>query len=189
MSVTKALLAESAREASHTRRLLELVPARHLAWRPQARSMTLGRLAGHIAEIPGWAGQMMSDGLDLAAGPFYTPFEPTSLGQLLVEFGSRIGDFHRALDGVTDADLAAPWTLRRGERMLVTQTREAAIRTYVLSHVVHHRGQLTVFLRMLDVALPQTYGPTADHSGFTVEETESRRAVGRVLEESLLAAV
>lgn len=188
MPILNALYDESAHEASHTRRLLERVPASHFAWRPHENSMTLARLAGHITEIPGWAGQMMSDGLDLTAAPFSTPFVPTSVGQLLVEFGSRIGDFHRELEGATDEDLTAPWTLRRGERVLATLTREAAVRTYIFRHVVHHRGQLTVFLRMLGVPLPQIYGPTADQPDFTVEETESRRAVGRVLEESLALA-
>lgn len=185
----KELLEEFAREAAGTRRLLELVPQKHLAWKPHGKSMSIGRLAGHIAEIPGWAAAIMaSDELDLAAGPFHEPLEPASLGELLVEFGSKVSDFNGAFLEARDADLDVTWTLRRGDRVIDALPRGLALRQYVLSHLVHHRGQLSVYLRLLEIALPQLYGPTADHREFTVVGSESHRTTGRLLEE-LVAVV
>ncbi|HEX9736218.1 MAG TPA: DinB family protein [Thermoanaerobaculia bacterium] len=190
MTRTKELLEEFGREAAGTRRLLELVPQKHLAWKPHEKSMSIGRLAGHVAEIPGWAVTMTEcDELDLAAGPFYQPFEPASLRGLLVEFGSRVSDFNGALLAARDADLDVTWTLRRGDRVIAALTRGLALRQLVLNHLVHHRGQLSVYLRLLEVSLPQVYGPTADHAEFTVVESESRRTSGRMLFEELAYAL
>lgn len=189
MSMRAALLEEFAHEASHTRRVLERVPEAKLAWRPHAASMTLGRLAGHIAEIPRWTPAMIAPELDLAAGGLSAPFAPSRLGELLVELGANVSDFHLAVGGASDESLARPFVLRRGARVLARMTRLAAVRAFVLNHVVHHRGQLSVYLRQLGVALPQIYGHTADHREFTAEETESGRETGRVLEDELVMAV
>lgn len=189
MSRIKELLEEFAREAASTRRLLERVPPHHYAWKPHEKSMTVGRLAGHIAEIPGWAAAVMErEELDLAAGPFYQPLDPKSCRDLLVAFGSHVSDFTGVLLNAEDADLDVIWTLRKGDQVLSSQPRAAALRQSVLSHLVHHRGQLSVYLRLLEVALPQVYGPTADHRAFTVVGSERRRSTGlRMVEE--LAAV
>jgi uncharacterized damage-inducible protein DinB len=180
MTRTKELLEEFGREAAGTRRLLELVPQKHLAWKPHEKSMSIGRLAVTMTEC---------DELDLAAGPFYQPFEPASLRGLLVEFGSRVSDFNGALLAARDADLDVTWTLRRGDRVIAALTRGLALRQLVLNHLVHHRGQLSVYLRLLEVSLPQVYGPTADHAEFTVVESESRRTSGRMLFEELAYAL
>lgn len=189
MSMRTALLEEFAHEASHSRRLLERVPEAKLGWRPHSASMTLGRLAGHIAEIPKWTPAMISPELDLAAGALPVAFAPSRLQDVLVELGCNVSDFHLAIGGASDEILASRFVLRRGARVLARMTRLAAVRAFVLNHVVHHRGQLTVYLRQLGVALPQIYGPTADHREFTAEETESRRPTGRVLEDELIMAV
>lgn len=187
MSTRKALLEELAHEASHTRRLLERLPEGKLGWRPHEASMSLGRLAGHIAEIPKWTPAMMSPELDLAALAGAAAFEPSCLRDVLVELGCGVSDFHMAVGAATDEDLASPLRLRRGDRVLATMPRSAAVRRLVLQHVAHHRGQLTVYLRQLGVPLPQIYGPTADHRELTAEETEARRDVGRVPEGVLMA--
>lgn len=184
MTRIKELLEEFAREAASTRRLLEEVPGRHFAWSPHEKSMTIGRLAGHVAEIPGWAAVVMErEELDLAAGPFHEPLDPASRRELLIEFGSNVSDFNGALLQAEDAALDVTWTLRNGHHVLASLPRAAALREFVLSHLVHHRGQLTVYLRLLEVALPQTYGPTADHRAFTVLGSERRRRTGRRVEE------
>ena len=115
MSTKKALLEEFAHETTITRRVLEVVPEEHLTWQLYPGSMTLARLAGHVAEIPAWTQVIMErQELDLAAGSFSTTLEPSRLSELLVGFGSHVGDFHAALAQATDEDLAAAWTLRRG---------------------------------------------------------------------------
>ena len=161
MTIKDGLLAEYDHEIATTRKLLARISDDRLAWRPHAKSMALGELATHLSNLPHWAAAILNDtSFDLASGP------PN-----LAAFGSRaavLDHFDRtaasaraALDK-TDAEFMAPWTLKRGGHELFTMPRVATFRSFVLSHLIHHRGQLSVYLRLLDVPVPAIYGPSAD---------------------------
>ena len=168
MPMIDAIRGEFAHEAGTTRRLLERVPEPQFGWKPHEKSMTLGRLAGHIAELPHWgSGIFSSSELDLAAiPPEARSASPNTVAELLAIHDRNTADFEEATRDVADAALFEPWRLRRGEHVIFDLPRAAALRSFILSHVVHHRGQLTVYLRLLDVPLPPVYGPTADEGRF-----------------------
>lgn len=164
MSINDALLPEYDREMTHTRRLLERLPEDRFAWRPHESSRTLGELAAHIAGLPRWALAVLDAGVfdvDLDAGRLQTP-APGSRGGLLEAFDRHAAAARAALAARTDPEYLARWTLRKDGENVCTLPKAAVIRTMVLNHLVHHRGQLTVYLRLLGVALPPLYGPTAD---------------------------
>src|SRR5262249_10939158 len=142
-----------------TRRLLERVPSEKGAWKPHPKSFSLGHLAQLVARMPGWLTQMLAHpDLNLAGGPNYS-LETTET--LLADFDQNVLESRAALAATQDAQLAAPWSLKMGEQVLFTQPRGEVVRQ-PLNHLVHHRGQLTVYLRLLDVPVPSIYGPTAD---------------------------
>lgn len=162
--ITDALLPEYDREMAHTRRLLERLPEDRFAWRPHESSRTLGELAAHIAGLPRWATAVFDTTVfdfDLDAGALQTP-PAESRGRLLDLFDGQAAAARAALASRTDAEYLARWTLRKEGENVFTLPRAAVIRTMVLNHLVHHRGQLTVYLRLLGVPLPPLYGPTAD---------------------------
>ena len=162
MSLSEPIAAELRREAATTRRMLERVPEDKLAWRPHEKSMTLGRLAGHIAELPRLlVSAVTQDEVDFAAGNFQ-PFTASNVPELLEKFDKNISAAAEALEGQPDEHLLKTWRLRRGEQILFELPRVAVLRSMGLSHIIHHRGQLSVYLRLLDVPLPSVYGPTAD---------------------------
>ena len=166
MSIRETMLAEMRSEAANTRRMLALLPADKLDWQPHEKSMTLKRLAGHIAEIPGWASMMVGkDELDFATSDFQ-PAQPESVEDLLEVHDRSVAAFNDALAGQDDATLMQSWTMKNGDHVYFSMPCAAAMRGFILSHIVHHRGQLSVFLRLLDVSLPQVYGPTADATDF-----------------------
>lgn len=161
---TAALLADVDQEMAATRRLLERVPDTAFAWRPHARSATLGGLANHLALIPRWGLSILTrDAHDLAA-PTPPPEPLTTMADLLGRFDRHVADIRTALVEASDAHLAAPWALRRGSHLILSVPRMGAVRSFVLHHLIHHRGQMTVYLRLRDVPLPPLYGPTADES-------------------------
>ena len=152
-------LAEFDLEMATTRRLLERVPSDRGEWKPHEKSFALGHLAQLVAWMPGWITRTLREPfIDLAAGQGYS-FQPTE--KLLAEFDRNVGGARDALARVTGATLDEPWSLKMGEQVLLTSPRGTTVRQH-LSHLVHHRGQLTVYLRMVDVPLPKIYGPTAD---------------------------
>lgn len=152
-------LAEFDGEMAVTRRLLERVPGDKGKWKPHEKSFPLGHLAQLIAGMPGWITMTLRDPhIDLSKGGGYT-FEPTEA--LLATFDQKVQEAREALAQVTGAALAEPWSLKHGEAVIFTLPRGEVTRQN-LSHLVHHRGQLTVYLRLLDVPIPQVYGPTAD---------------------------
>ena len=147
-----------------TRRLLERVPEAEFAWKPHDRSMALGQLAGHIANLPHWCSATLATTVfDLDALPVATgPQLPASRAALIEEFDAKVSAARNQLTSTTDAEFMTPWTLKKGGQEVFTLPRISAIRSFVMNHLIHHRGQLSVYLRLKDVPLPSIYGPTAD---------------------------
>ncbi len=164
MSITDALLPEFDHEMGTTRRLLERVPEADFAWKPHDRSMTLGQLAGHLANIPTWGGIILDQAVfDLAGADDDAGARlPVSRAALLQEFDARAAAARANLSRRTDQELMAPWTLKRAGHEVFTMPRISAVRSFVMNHSIHHRGQLSVYLRLRNVPLPSMYGPTAD---------------------------
>ncbi len=165
MPMIDALIAEFTFDFSRTRGILAAVPADKFDWQPHEKSMTLGRLAGHIAEIPQWTHNILQDELDFEKSP-YEPFTPSASQELIKGFEESAEVFNQELPGTTDEALHGMWTLRAGEQVYFRAPRVAVIRDFVLNHIVHHRGQLSVYLRLLDVPVPKVLGPTADDPSF-----------------------
>ena len=162
MSICEPLAAELQREAATTRKMLERVPEDKFGWKPHEKSMPLGRLAGHVAELPTLVAPVLKqDELDFATGNFQ-PLNPSSVAELLERFDGNVAAAAELLKDQTDERMHETWRLRSGDRVFVELPRVAVIRSMVLNHIVHHRGQLSVYLRLLDVPLPSVYGPTAD---------------------------
>jgi uncharacterized damage-inducible protein DinB len=157
-----AFLAELENEAKTARACLERVPADKFDWKPHEKSMTMGRLASHVAEMFGWTKQSLTqDTLDFATGD-YTPFEPKTTEELLTFFDDHIAAAKEVLNGATDETFMTPWTMRNGEQVYFTMPKVAVMRTFVMNHIIHHRGQLSVYLRLNDIPVPSIYGPSAD---------------------------
>lgn len=161
MPIAQALLPEMDHEMATTRRLLERVPEDGADWRPHARSMTLGELAAHIANIPGYGAMVVgSEDVDLASAGAPQGF--TTPAALLEQFDRNVEQTRAAVAAASDEALMEKWTMRNGDVVVMSLPRAAAIRTLFLNHLIHHRGQLSVYLRLRDVPLPSIYGPSAD---------------------------
>jgi uncharacterized damage-inducible protein DinB len=161
MPIKDGLLVEFDHEMATTRKLLERVPEEKLGWKPHAKSMSLGGLATHLANLPRWGGTILNQSFfDLADSPPNLQ-EKTSRAEILAAFDEDAKQARASLDK-TDAELMAPWALKRGGHEIFSLPRMAAFRTFVLYHIVHHRGQLSVYLRLNDVPVPAIYGPSAD---------------------------
>ena len=165
MRIADTLLPEFDREMGVTRKLLERVPDGQFDWKPHAKSMTLGRLAGHLAELPHWVNiTITQDSFDMAT-PRPAGYQPPATREaVLALFDEKAAAARAALAGRGDGELMAPWTLLQGKQTLFTMPRASVLRTFVFNHMVHHRGQLSVYLRMHDVPLPSMYGPSADEA-------------------------
>ncbi len=162
MPLLDALLPDVDREMGATRRLLERVPADRLGWRPHEKSMSLGQLAAHLAGIPRWGTlALQTSEYDMAEEP--APAAPSSPEAILAIFDGHAQAMRGHLAHAEgDGPLLARWTLRKDGQEVFSLPRVGALRTLVMNHLIHHRGQLTVYLRLLDVPLPPIYGPTAD---------------------------
>jgi uncharacterized damage-inducible protein DinB len=166
MALVDALLPEFDHEMTTARTVLERVPEAKLDWKPHVRSFSLGVLATHVAMLPTWATETLTRGeIDLDPNQA-SPSALSSRGDLLAAFDKNVADARAALAGKTDAELLAMWSLKRGGRTLFTMPKAAVLRSFVMNHLVHHRGQLTVYLRLLDVPVPSIYGPSADEPAF-----------------------
>jgi uncharacterized damage-inducible protein DinB len=159
MSSPAIPLKEFDQEMASTRKLLERVPSEKGTWKPHDKSFALGHLAQHVSRMPVWiATSLREPHIDLAKAGGYG-FEQTE--SLLRMFDANVRDAREALGTVTGNALDAPWSLKRGEQVLFTLPRGEVVRQH-LNHLIHHRGQLTVYLRLIGVPLPSVYGPTAD---------------------------
>jgi uncharacterized damage-inducible protein DinB len=159
MSIADTLLPEFDQEMAVTRRLLERVPGEHGQWKPHPKSFALGHLAQLVSWMPGWiTSTLQKTSLDLGGGAGYS-FEATET--LLAGFDENVRGARAAIAAAVDDDYATTWSLTHGDKVLFSAPRAAVVRMHI-SHLVHHRGQLTVYLRLLDVPIPSIYGPTAD---------------------------
>ena len=159
MSIGQALLPEFDLEMATTRRLLERVPSDKAQWKPHPKSFPLGHLAQLVSMMPGWLTKTIRGiDIDLAKAQGYS-FEKTQT--LLEQFDTNVREAREALASATDGDFARTWSLKRGDQVLFSGTRGMVVRSHI-NHLIHHRGQLTVYLRLVDVPLPSIYGPTAD---------------------------
>ena len=165
MAIAESILPEFDHETATTRTLLERVPAGMAEWKPHVKSMSLGQLAMHIASLPQWASITLErtefdtnppDGPRITTPPFQ------SASQLLQSYDAGVTAARALLARTTDAELMVPWTLKSGGKKMFNMPRVAVFRSFILNHAVHHRGQLSVYLRLLDVPIPNIYGPTAD---------------------------
>ena len=160
MPIGRELLPEFDQEMATTRRVIERVPSEKGEWKPHPKSFSLAHLTQLVATMPGWFVQMIEDdSLDLASGG--TRYSNQKTEALVTTFDDLVKKARAALERVSDADMAKPWSLKMGDKVLVTLPRGATVRQ-TINHLVHHRGQLTVYLRLIDVPVPSIYGPTAD---------------------------
>jgi uncharacterized damage-inducible protein DinB len=169
MSLNQMYLTEFDNEMKKTRKTLERVPEDKFSWKPHSKSMALGRLSTHLAELPKWIPDMFeSDSFDLnpPAGRNYQPPQITSRQQLLDLFDQNVGAGRATLAKATDEELKQPWSLLNGGQAIFTVPRSAVLRDMVMNHMIHHRAQLGVYLRLNDVPVPSIYGPSADESMF-----------------------
>jgi uncharacterized damage-inducible protein DinB len=159
--IGQAFVAELDAEMPPTRRLLERVPGDKGAWKPHPRSFSLGHLAQLVARMPGWLTMTMRQpSIDVSKGQ---PYSLEKTESLLAEFDRHVKEAREVLAAAADGVFMEPWSLKAGDRVFFTLPRHVVMRQNV-NHLVHHRGQLTVYLRLLDVPLPSIYGPTADES-------------------------
>lgn len=163
MTQVETFIKEMEQEAATTRRMLERVPTDKFGWQPHPKSMTIKQLAGHIAELPGWVTlALTSDGLDFANNHYVVP-DVNSTEDVLNFFEKTYADGMEHLRKATDADLQPTWTLRNGEQVLNVATKGETIRV-ALNQTTHHRAQLGVYLRLLNIPIPGSYGPSADET-------------------------
>ena len=165
MPMSQALLPEFDHEMANTRKALERVPEDKFGWKPHEKSMTLGRLATHVAEMTAWVTPTLeSESFDFAP-PGAPPFQAktaSSRDELLEMFDKNVAVARAAIGGASDAQWMTPWSLLQGGRTIFTMPRIAVLRSMVMNHTIHHRGQLAVYLRLNDVPVPALYGPSAD---------------------------
>jgi uncharacterized damage-inducible protein DinB len=150
-------------EIATTRRVLERVPGEHWDWKPHEKSMSLGSLAGHLAMLP-WLGRMVVEQDEVDAGAGGRPPAPADREALLKAFDENAAALVAAVNAAPAESWRQPWALKAGGRTFMNLPRVAAMRVLYISHTVHHRGQLSVYLRLLDVPVPSIYGPSADES-------------------------
>ena len=164
MSIADALLAELEQESHSTRRVLERVPQAHLAWKPHPKSMSLGQLALHVAAVPGNVAELVAR--DAIEAPDFVQPSPSAAAELVPALEASVAKARQHLGPLSDATMAATWRMTRDGREILAMPRVAFARAIMLNHWYHHRGQLLVYLRLLNVSVPSVYGPTADENPF-----------------------
>ena len=165
MSIASALLAELEQEAQATQRVLERIPQAHLSWKPHAKSMSLGQLALHVATVPGGVAELAMQDIVPEPPSFVQP-EAATAAELVPTLTASVARAKHLLGGADDATMGKTWRLMTNGTELMAMPRVALLRTIMLNHWYHHRGQLLVYLRLLNLSVPSVYGPTADESPF-----------------------
>jgi uncharacterized damage-inducible protein DinB len=165
MPIIDSLLQELEQEAQTTKRVLERVPDAHLAWKPHQTSMSLGQLALHIATVPGGVAQMAAQG-GLDQPPAFIQPSAATAAELVPALDQSVAQARNVLGGMSDEQLMEVWTLKDGGQVVMAMPRVALLRAIMLNHWYHHRGQLSVYLRQLNVPVPSIYGPSADENPF-----------------------
>ncbi len=161
-SIASAFIAEIEHEAATARTCIERVPEEKFDWKPHEKSMSFGKLASHIAEMFGWTPPTLEHPeLDFAKMD-YKPFEPKTNADLLDYFDKNVAEAIQTLQNTPDQTFMENWTMRNGEQVYFTMPKAVVMRSFVLNHIVHHRGQLSVYLRLNDISVPSIYGPSAD---------------------------
>ncbi len=161
MAINDGLIGELNYEAAATRKVLERIPAEKYDWRPHEKSMTMYELATHVADMFSWYSATLDrDELDFAAG--YEQPKPANTEELVALFDKNVKAAQASLQNAAPEIFANDWTLRSGENIIFTMPKSATLRTFVVNHIVHHRGQLSVYLRLNDIPVPALYGPSAD---------------------------
>lgn len=165
MAIAQALLPEFDHEMATTRKMLERFPEDKVEWRPHETCMTMGRLAGHVAEMPGWVlPTIQQDKLEMDPEK-YAPMIAKSRAELLKTFDETVKAARAAIASASDETLMKPWTFVAGGQAMFTLPKIAVLRSFVMNHVIHHRGQLSVFYRVARVPVPSIYGPSLDEKG------------------------
>ena len=167
MTIGQTMLGEFDQEMQNTRKALERLPDEKWSWKPHEKSGTVGWLAGHIATLPGWLTMTINtEELDYAPvnGPAYQPPKIENRQQALANFDKEVGEARAALASVTDQEMMKGWKLLAGGQEIFTMPRVACIRGMIMNHLIHHRAQLTVYYRLLNIAVPGMYGPSADET-------------------------
>jgi len=161
-NIASAFIAELQQEAATARKCIERVPAEKFDWKPHEKSMTFGRLAGHIAEMFGWTPSTLEHP-ELDFSKFdYTPVDHKTTEDLVEFLDNNVAEAIESLKNTPDEKFMDDWTMRNGEQVYFTMPKIAVMRGFVMNHIVHHRGQLTVYLRLNDIPVPSIYGPSAD---------------------------
>jgi len=163
MNLNTAFISELQFEAANTRKMLERVPFDNTDWKPHTKSHTVTTLAKHVARIPEWIPLILNnDGVDLIQSPF-PPYPEINSGAELADFYDKnVANAKEALESTTNEDFMKPFVMHRGDHVIFNLPKAAVIRNMSMNHLVHHRGQLSVYLRLLDVPVPGMYGPSAD---------------------------
>jgi uncharacterized damage-inducible protein DinB len=161
MTIPELFLQEFDEEMPGTRKILERVPEHSFSWKPHEKSMTLGRLASHVADLPARCTAIITTE-ELVRPVGFTPWTASTIAELLEHFDAVIADARTALAGLRDDQLSVTWSIKMGDRTLASVPRAMALRRIFMDHHIHHRAQLGVFLRLLDVPIPGLYGPSAD---------------------------
>ena len=164
MAMTQAFIDELQREGATTRRVLERVPQDKLSWKPHAKSWSLGELALHIAQVPGAIADLITPATREVVN--FTQPEAKTSGEILKALDDSLASATAKLSGWSDGDLMTEWKMTAGPKTIMALPRIAMVRAIMLNHWYHHRGQLSVYLRLLDIAVPSIYGPSADENPF-----------------------
>jgi uncharacterized damage-inducible protein DinB len=165
MAIAQALLPEFDHEMATTRKMLERFPEDKAEWRPHDTCMTLGRLAGHVSELPGWTAPTINQD-KLVLDPNYKPNVVTSREATLKQFDETVRTSRAVLAGASDEALMKPWSLEVNGKTVLTLPKVAVLRSFVMNHMIHHRGQLAAFYRIAGVPVPSIYGPSKDEQPF-----------------------
>jgi uncharacterized damage-inducible protein DinB len=166
--VSASILPEFDMEMAKTRATLERVPVEKFDWKPHEKSFSFMQMANHLARIPGWgAATLTTESMDIdpEKGEFVPPPEVHTTEEVLSLFDQGVAQFRAALEGSGDEEMMKDWSLLQGGEELFKMPRAAVIRGMILNHIIHHRGQLTVYLRLNDLPVPALYGPSADEQG------------------------